>query len=75
MIASDGTRGDYTGLDLTNGSMFLSQSSSVLRLSCGTGCSFGGGTGVPEPATFGLLVLGLYGAQIARLLRRRRSAR
>jgi uncharacterized membrane protein YgcG len=33
---------------LLNGSLFLSQSTSVLRLSCGTGCSFnsgGGGTG------------------------------
>jgi hypothetical protein len=81
LIASGGTRGDYAGEDLLNGTLFLSQTDSVLRLSCGRGCSFVGGTGgggivggtgVPEPATLGLFGLGLLGVQFAQLLRRRR---
>jgi hypothetical protein len=38
-IASGGSRGDYVGTDLTNGSLFLTQTDSVFRLTCGPDCS------------------------------------
>ena len=40
-IAGDGgSRGGFVTVDLTNGSLFLSQTSSVDRLTCGSGCYF-----------------------------------
>ena len=59
IIANSGTRGDFVSADTSNGTLFLSQNEQVARLSCGPGCVIGGGPGVPEPATFGLLGLGL----------------
>jgi hypothetical protein len=70
-IASGGTRGDYVGLDLTNGSLFLTQSDSVYRLTCGPNCSFAPPPpGVPEPATLTLIGTGLVAFG---LIRRRRG--
>jgi hypothetical protein len=72
-IASGGTRGDYVGLDLTNGSLFLTQSDSVYRLTCGPNCSFTPPPpppGVPEPATLTLIGTGLAAFG---LIRRRRG--
>lgn len=43
-IADGGSRGDFVGVDLTNGSLFLTQTSSVDRLTCGSGCFFGTAT-------------------------------
>ena len=40
-IASGGTRGDYASPDPSNGSLFLSYSDLVYRLSCGANCSIG----------------------------------
>jgi hypothetical protein len=69
-IASGGTRGDYVGLDLTNGSLFLTQSDSVFRLICSASCSFAPPPpGVPEPATLTLIGTGLFAFG---LIRRRR---
>ena len=41
IIASGGSRGDYVAPDITNGTLFLTQSESALRLSCGEGCGIG----------------------------------
>lgn len=77
-IASGGSRGDFTGQDLLNGSLFLTQTDSVWRLSCGEGCDFGGGAGgaggagagggtaVPEPGTWSLLGLGVVALGLTR---------
>ena len=70
VIATGGTRGYYVGLDTTNGSLFLSQTDSIERLSCGPGCYFTPPPGVPEPSTASLCLGGLLLAGW-RVLRRR----
>jgi hypothetical protein len=57
VIATGGTRGDYVGLDYNDGSLLLTQTDSVYRLSCGPGCTFT--PPVPEPDTAWLLGGGL----------------
>ncbi|NCT82535.1 MAG: hypothetical protein GXC94_05285 [Comamonadaceae bacterium] len=63
IIASGGTRGDFTSADTNNGTLFISQIEQVLRLSCGPGCSIGGpGNDVPEPDAWALTALALLAA-------------
>jgi hypothetical protein len=58
-IATGGSRGDFVGVDNNNGTIFLSQTSSVDRLSCGAGCEFTTPMTTPEPTTIGFTLLGL----------------
>jgi hypothetical protein len=68
IIASGGTRGDFTSPDTTNGTLFLSQFERVDRLSCGPGCSIG--NPVPAPLIgHGLLVLLVVGGVFGRAQR------
>ena len=66
IIAAGGSRGDYVGLDGNNGSLFLTQTSTVDRLSCGPGCFFVPPPQVPEPSTITLFGLAVVGVAIIR---------
>ena len=54
-IATNGSRGDFVAV-APDGSMFITQSTSIMSLSAPSGSGFTGGTDVPEPA--GLIVFG-----------------
>ncbi len=72
VIASGGTRGDYTSADPTNGTLFLSQTDQIARLQAPAGCSLGTVVAdVTEPNPLLLLLTTLPGFA---LLRRRRGA-
>ena len=60
IIADNGSRGDYTSPDRTNGSLLLTQSDSIWRLSVAGG-TIGGGPTVPEPSTWAMMLLGFVG--------------
>jgi hypothetical protein len=72
IIANNGTRGDFVSADTNNGTLFLSQTEEIERLSCGAGCSIGGPPppppSAPEPGT---LLLVSAGVGALTLLRRR----
>jgi len=72
LIATGGSRGDFVSLD-PNGSLFLSQTDRVLRLSPPAGGCFGAncGSSVPEPSSSVLVFSGLGLIYLTRRLRRR----
>ena len=72
LIASGGSRGDYVGLDHTNGSLFVSQTDSLYRLTCGADCFFTA-PNVPEPSTLGLTLAAGLGLAAFGMYRRRRT--
>lgn len=59
IIATDGTRGDFTSADTSNGTLFISQIEQVARLSCGPNCSIGVPPAIAEPGTYALMIAGL----------------
>lgn len=69
IIAGGGSRGDLVSADLSTGTLFLTQSEEVQRLSCGPGCSIGG-PGVPEPMTLAMVGIGLVGLGMSRRRKR-----
>jgi hypothetical protein len=64
-IASGGSRGDYAMNDPSTGTLLLDYSEGVYRLSCGAGCSIGGGgpsgPSTPELSTWVMMSFGFAG--------------
>jgi hypothetical protein len=70
IIASGGTRGDFTSPDTNNGTLLLSEYDFSYRLTA-PGGSFGG---VPEPSTLFVFGVGMASMAVYGWLRRKRSA-
>jgi hypothetical protein len=66
LLATGGSRGDFVTVD-PNGTLLLTQTDSVLRLTAPPG----GGFGVPEPSTMALLASGGLSLLVCRFRRRR----
>ncbi len=68
-LASGGSRGDFVAVDPTNGSLLITQSDRILRLTAPAGGGFGS---VPEPSSILMIVTALpMGLAYVRIRRRR----
>jgi PEP-CTERM motif len=75
ILASGGGYGDYTSPDRNDGSLLVSSSNNLLRLSCGADCGIGSvNPGVPEPSTWAMMILGFAGLGFMAYRRRNQSA-
>jgi hypothetical protein len=76
IIASGGGYGDYVSPDRNDGSLLVSSSNNLLRLSCGDACGIGQVApppvgAIPEPETYALMLAGL--GMLSWVARRRRT--
>jgi len=76
LIASGGGYGDYVSPDRNDGSLLVSSSNNLLRLSCGNACGIGQVApppvgAIPEPETYALMLAGL--GMLSWVARRRRT--
>jgi hypothetical protein len=75
VIASGGSRGDFVKVDPSNGTLILTQTDTVVRLTPPAGGGFVGGPAVPEPSSlclFGTMTAaGLCGSALRNRARRR----
>lgn len=78
IIANGGSRGDYTAADYNDGSLLLTQSDSIMRLSCGRDCAIGSTpptvSRVPEPSEVALMGIGAISLSVV-ARRQRQSSR
>jgi hypothetical protein len=75
ILASGGGYGDYTSPDRNDGSLLVSSSNNLLRLSCGAGCGIGSvSPSVPEPSTWAMMILGFAGVGFMAYRRRNKTA-
>jgi hypothetical protein len=71
IIATGGSRGDYSSPDTNNGTLFLDYADVVGRLSCGADCSIGGPPPPPAPEPASLILLGTGLAALAGFKKRK----
>jgi len=76
VLAEGGGYGDYTSPDRNDGSLLISSSNNLLRLSCGADCGIGVivSPGVPEPSTWAMMILGFGGVGFMAYRRRTQRA-
>ncbi|MBL8472506.1 MAG: hypothetical protein KF778_07640 [Rhodocyclaceae bacterium] len=70
VIVTGGTRGDFIGVDETNGTLLFTQTSEILRLTPPTGGCIGNQCAVPEPSGIALTALAMLLAPLSARVRK-----